>query len=263
MITEIAPIDLLLQRLGRLHRHRRPRPQGLEMPSLIVLCDAGRDGLPPDSFGKSIEHVYDRFILLGTWLTLRTREKVEVPTDIEAMVDVVYGELPRDCSNGWITALEQAKIQMEHNRNESEKAADRLLIGRPKAPCDFMEEFNDELADDEDPEVHKTVKASTREGDPSIKVVMLPADVILTADPGISEVHSLLDRSAKLSTNRRLFQWLLENGEQPREWVRSAHLRHARLVRLDGQHRVQIGGYTLTVDEMLGIVIEKDTENHG
>lgn len=37
MLTQICPVDLLFQRLGRLHRHERPRPVGYESPQCMVL----------------------------------------------------------------------------------------------------------------------------------------------------------------------------------------------------------------------------------
>ena len=37
MISELAPVDLLIQRLGRLYRHERVRPKGCEMPRLYLL----------------------------------------------------------------------------------------------------------------------------------------------------------------------------------------------------------------------------------
>jgi CRISPR-associated endonuclease/helicase Cas3 len=262
MVSEIAPMDLLLQRCGRLHRHLRRRPAGLEIPQFIVLCDAETYGSPPESFGKSIQYVYDRYVLLRTWLALRHRKKLEIPTEIEALVEAVYGESAMDCGDEWNAALKQAKEQMEYACGESAKAARNLLVCHPKSPDDLIEDFNDQLADDEDPEVHKTVRAATREGDPSITVVMLPGDTTLTNDPGIFEVRTLLDRSAKLS-HRGTFHPLLDEGESPPEWSSNAHLRHARLLRLDAQNQGRVKDYILTVDEKLGVVIEKDGENNG
>ena len=45
LITDLCPVDVLLQRLGRLHRHRNPRPQGFREPRTIVLLPEG--GLGP------------------------------------------------------------------------------------------------------------------------------------------------------------------------------------------------------------------------
>ncbi|KQT88481.1 CRISPR-associated helicase/endonuclease Cas3 [Aurantimonas sp. Leaf443] len=43
VVTDLAPMDVLLQRLGRLHRHERARPPGFEAPCVHVLVPAGFD----------------------------------------------------------------------------------------------------------------------------------------------------------------------------------------------------------------------------
>ena len=43
LITDLCPIDVLLQRIGRLHRHANPRPDGFAQPQTLVLTPA--DGL--------------------------------------------------------------------------------------------------------------------------------------------------------------------------------------------------------------------------
>ncbi len=49
LITDLCPMDVLLQRLGRLHRHARPdeeRPEGYRQPRAWVLTPAGHDLAP-------------------------------------------------------------------------------------------------------------------------------------------------------------------------------------------------------------------------
>lgn len=46
LITDLCPMDVLLQRIGRLHRHRRPRPEGFTQARAIVLSpERGLDPL--------------------------------------------------------------------------------------------------------------------------------------------------------------------------------------------------------------------------
>lgn len=257
IVSEIAPIDLLLQRMGRLHRHARQRPPGLESPHFILLCDADRVGPPPESFSKSNEHVYERYVLLRTWLALRGRDNIDVPAEIESLVEMVYGESIQDGEDGWHEALGAARERMETSQTESQKAARRLLIKEPRDPSDLIEQFSDQLVDDDDPKVHRSIRAATREGDPSIAVVMLPLNKALTHDPEIPEVRCMLDRSVKVN-HRGLFTILFKNGESPSEWTRNAHLRHVRLVRLNDRNQGRVGNYLLTVDKDLGVVIETE-----
>ncbi len=53
LITDLCPSDVLLQRIGRLHRHRRhDRPGGYQMPQCIVLTPPGGDLEPLLSSGS-------------------------------------------------------------------------------------------------------------------------------------------------------------------------------------------------------------------
>ena len=45
LVTDLCPMDVLLQRIGRLHRHTRDRLQGFETAAAVVLCPEG--GLDP------------------------------------------------------------------------------------------------------------------------------------------------------------------------------------------------------------------------
>ena len=83
MITELCPMDLLLQRSGRLHRHNRTRPDKLSEPELCVLI--------PEDFSKS---VYSGWILTQTEKYLP--DKLVIPGCIPELVGAVYSEPDND-----------------------------------------------------------------------------------------------------------------------------------------------------------------------
>ncbi len=257
MISEIAPIDLLLQRIGRLHRHARRRPKGLETPLCIVLCDADVAGPPPETFGESIEHVYDRYVLLKTWFVLRDRRTAAIPSEIEGLVESVYCDTRSyNWYESWRIALDAAKERMQHDCKESEKLAKNILICRPQEPRELIEAFNDRLIDDDNPRVHESVRAATREGDPAATIVMLPENTELRKHPDVSDVRLLLDQSVKLS-HKGIFRVVLDKVFSPSEWQKNPHLRYTRLLRLNGQQQGIVGSYVLTANEELGVVIER------
>lgn len=100
MLSELAPADMLLQRLGRLWRHERPgRP--IAEPELAVVCAA----MPPDDLSalptrtKELEPVFGRgvwvyapYVLLCTFEELRKRESIAIPDDIRGLLEAVYSD---------------------------------------------------------------------------------------------------------------------------------------------------------------------------
>jgi CRISPR-associated endonuclease/helicase Cas3 len=84
MITDICPIDLLLQRMGRLHRHNRSRRALLEKPQCAVLTD-------DEAYEKSA-YVYAEYLLRKTGALLDEYKTVDLPRDIPIMVNAVYSD---------------------------------------------------------------------------------------------------------------------------------------------------------------------------
>lgn len=86
MLTDLCPADVLLQRIGRLHRHRRIRPAGFEHPRVIVVTAGDRDLgnlIRPNGETSGVHGlgtVYDDLrIIEATWRAIEKREVLEIP----------------------------------------------------------------------------------------------------------------------------------------------------------------------------------------
>ncbi len=71
MVSDLCPVDVLLQRIGRLHRHVRDRPVGFETARLTVIAPAVRSaGRQPLGFGS----VYEDLVVLAATRRLLTEK---------------------------------------------------------------------------------------------------------------------------------------------------------------------------------------------
>ena len=116
LYTDIAPMDLLLQRIGRLHRHDRPladRPVTMRRPRVIVTgVSIGESGcVYPQAFGQiqprnkptneGRRGVYHPWALLRTAAALRQATCWQIPGDVPALVEQAYAQSCPWVPNEW------------------------------------------------------------------------------------------------------------------------------------------------------------------
>ncbi|MBT1070732.1 CRISPR-associated helicase Cas3' [Pelotalea chapellei] len=96
LITELAPTDMLLQRLGRLWRHDRGK-RPVDVPRICIIeetipLDEFRQ-LTPEKIKKNFGNksfVYDPYILLRSLEVWQAQSKVAVPAQIRSLIEETY-----------------------------------------------------------------------------------------------------------------------------------------------------------------------------
>lgn len=155
MLSELAPADMLLQRIGRLWRHNRPsRP--VAAPELAVVCAKmpapDLSDLPTDPkeleafFGRGV-WVYAPYVLLRSLETLRVHRAIRVPDDIRPLLETVYAaEIPPTALHRSLHAdmaekagkLRRLALMGQSDalptRNDDEKTAGTRYDSRPSVP---------------------------------------------------------------------------------------------------------------------------------
>lgn len=249
--TDLAPIDLVLQRAGRLWRHARKfRP--VSEPILLV---AGLAGDEPPSFGKPLwwGAVYREDILLRTWSLLRARQNLRIPDEIDALVQAVYEEQV-DVPESLQERLEKALMDGDGKAIAHTGQANQAIIGFPddaswNDPARFV------LYDEDDPGVHRTLMAQTRLGEDSVVTIPLwPHDEFRPeATPHFTQTKQWFLRAMSLS--RKGVVKKLQALGIPEGWKRSSLLRNCFPLLLDAEGRWTEDA-AVRLDDDIGLVYE-------
>ncbi|MCS6883975.1 MAG: CRISPR-associated helicase Cas3' [Acidobacteriota bacterium] len=247
MISEHAPVDLLLQRAGRLHRHvRKQRPQRLSEPTLWIISSQ-------EGFGNS-SLIYDEHILLRSQLAIDKLQRIRIPEDVSQLTEYVYSNnqpcTDESLSNHW----EATEKKLRNRIQDKEHRARNKRIASPLNK-NLLNEFSSFLEED-NPEFHKSLQACTRDDEsPSIQVVILQEKQAESkCARNIAETKYLLQRSVTISSPRIVYE--LIDQSPPPEWQENALLRHHRLLVVNSAGEVTVGKYLLKLDDQLGIVIK-------
>lgn len=267
MISDLAPVDLLLQRAGRLHRHPRPpRPAPVARPRLLVAVDEGEE-FP--EFGNDA-FVYEPYVLLRSFLALRDCDRLTLPQETAGLVEAVYGDTPMaGASPEWEARLEATRRKMARNDDKEVFEAKKRLVPFPRDEG-LLTGLNADLEEDA-PAVHATFQALTRLGEPSVALVCLHMSGMgLNIEPGGSGHRVMLEHkpNADLTghlarhtvslTHRDIFKHF-QAQEAPSGWRDHPLLRDHRVaIFTDGLCPLPGTEYTLRLSRELGLEILKD-----
>ncbi len=254
--TDLAPIDLLLQRAGRLWRHRRStRP--LPEPILIV---AGLAEDPPPSFGKPLwwSAVYREDVLLRTRSLIRDKPTLGLPGEIEALVAAVYEE-ETQVEESLAARLDRAMLDALGTEYAQTGAANQVIIGLPD-DASWKSGARFTLYDDDEPGVHASLKVKTRLGEDSVVVIPLRESdgYDATITPDFTQAKAWFLRAMSLA--RKGVVKRIQVKGVPEGWKQSALLRNAYPLELDAEARWIEDSHVQLSGELGLVYHDKETE---
>lgn len=260
MFSDLAPVDLLLQRAGRVHRHARAaRPLTLAVPRLVVIRPGGAaDGCSL----KDVAIVYAPYIVRRTLQELQSRDAISLPDDIEPLVETVYAAPPAEM--GKQLAAEWSEL-CQTRSNETMQARNRAWPEATIVDDPFIS-FAVPFTED-DPDVAKALRAETRLADESVSLVCLfgsldeafldvartqPVD--LHVAPSAATVRALAGRTVKVSRSEVVRA--VKNEPVPVAFRDVAVLRDRHPLFFGGEPPA-LGGLRVDLSPELGLTIQK------
>lgn len=236
MLSSIAPIDLLLQRAGRVHRHSgRSRPATMQEPIIEVLI--------PDEgcqYGGSA-YVY------APWLLKQTHEylpcEIRVPEDIRQAVETVY-QTPQGIPNDW------ARMMFEEQGMNAQAKGNMLPVPDPDSFFgwdDIQAAFSLE-----DGEERGSIVTHTRLSEPSQRIAIIPQEHMkrLLAEP----LNATLTKEALHESFTVAFN---TPAILPANLIAGKGLLKGTILVCDEGQPIQLDNVTIRYDEALGAITER------
>ncbi|SQG63716.1 CRISPR-associated protein [Corynebacterium renale] len=169
LITDLAPMDLIIQRAGRLHRHNRSehdRPEPVRKPKIFIR-GLTQVAPTPEIDGGAMA-IYDPKILVATLLHLP--KEFNRPDDIVGLVQATYSDDQPEMGEELQELWEQAKITSAQREAEAHRRSKGFRTPSPFTVKELNQLFSKvnaalSLADEE------AGAAQVRDAEPTVEVI--------------------------------------------------------------------------------------------
>ncbi len=273
MISDLAPIDLLIQRAGRLHRHSQndpTRPADLNPPALLIAFPQKED--IPD-FGTD-EYVYERSVMLKTWLVLKDMTEITLPAQTTDLIEAVYGDDIEISDENLRKDMEEAIEKARKKERDALSVSIKQLI--PEVTEKHLLSQPNNNFEEEDSNVHVAFKAMTRLSEPSVSLICLHRingnlylDYIATQDqidentkPDKDLIKKILRQSISIQ-KRQVVDFFNKNSSSLSwsHWKEVAALKHVfPVVFEEGTCRLDEIKYILRLDTKTGLETKQEDQ---
>jgi len=277
MISDLAPMDLLIQRMGRLHRHKIDRPQKHVFPKFYVI------GMNVDlKFEEGSSFVYGDYLLARTQYYLP--DSINLPEDISILVQKVYDEkleldnptelLDKKYHNA--KSEHETKIGNKESKARDYRIADPVLRETRSRKENLIGWLENSHPDDSDERAY----AQVRDIEDIVEVIALKkvgdGYALFGEGEDLSELITDFNIAKKVAQNTLRLPIALTKSYNVDDtikelemysrmnlnnWQDSSWLKGALGIIFDENNEFLIGGYKLVYDEKYGVRME-EIENH-
>lgn len=270
LITDLAPVDLVLQRAGRLHRHQRTRPAAHTQARLHVA------GLAPEQLPElkstAWEFVYDPYILGRTWALLSRESVLNLPGDIDRLVQAVYGDdpLPDDLDAEALAYITQEAYgkRLAHEKDERQKAINIAVDAKAEPQLAYLP-----LPRGSEEGEGLGLVNKTRLGDDAITVVpvyaveggwsVTPAGESFDPQQPVPDGLARRLYGRQLKINRKGLVAHFAGVTAPPAFTEHPLLRHLKPMLLSAEGFAVAGDWRVQLDQELGLTYGSNTSTEG
>lgn len=283
LVTDLAPTDLILQRIGRLHRHDRgERPLAMREPRCVVVGVEDWAASPPAPVTKA-GVIYDEYTLLRTLKVLdrivSAGGEILLPADIPKLVEESYGIVPHE--GEWQGELDLALCKRDAATTDKTHRANSYLLNHVPAHSGSIVGWQDRGigdASDDSP----GVQAQVRDTEDTLEVLVvrrvggdihtLPDltkthDQIVPTDSEPAPKTALVVAQSSIRLPGILSKpWMLDRVVGALEhnsftgWQQSHWLRGQLVLVLDENLEALVAGYRVRYSTDWGLEVEKNDE---
>lgn len=249
MLTAVAPIDLVLQRMGRIFRHDDTvRPEHLQSPSQLVLIPEGED------FGVD-GYVYPEVLLRQTIQVLKDRDTVRIPEDLAPLVADGYDDskVPPEAFEKWMEHMIGEQVEAGQSR--------KYLIGTPDKTYSALAADPSQLFDDEGENKYLTVQ--TRLGEPTVRIALLEPELYHRVEACVEKDGTAKVRDRELAKQVQMqsvsvAERRLRFDKSEISYIKGDNLLAGVRVYPAQNGICELRGGRICFDEKLGVMIEEE-----